>query len=123
MGEQSALLTTKATLLRTGAKGDAVRELQQMLTSLGYPATPDGDFGPATARAVSRFQNDHGLEPDGIAGPMTFTALERALPPAFPDEHRWDRVLRLLSWAANILRPGFHPRITGRAVDKLISQD
>ncbi len=40
--------------------------LQQQLKSLGYdPGEPDGRLGPATRSAVSLFQSDNGLVPDG----------------------------------------------------------
>ena len=39
----------------------------------------DGNFGRVTKRAVIAFQASHGLEPDGIAGPLTIAALEAAL--------------------------------------------
>jgi peptidoglycan hydrolase-like protein with peptidoglycan-binding domain len=48
-----------------------VAELQQQLG-----VAPDGDFGPATERALKRWQRSHGLEADGIAGPATREALD-----------------------------------------------
>ncbi|TCD11342.1 N-acetylmuramidase domain-containing protein [Oricola cellulosilytica] len=64
--------------LRRGARGAGVLELQRSLTAAGYPLTQDGRFGPATARAVERFQRDQGLPADGIAGPATMAALREA---------------------------------------------
>jgi peptidoglycan hydrolase-like protein with peptidoglycan-binding domain len=43
-----------------------VRGLQQ---ALGLSA--DGVFGPATQKALKRWQRAHGLTPDGVAGPAT----------------------------------------------------
>lgn len=37
--------------------------------------TPDGDFGPATEKAVRDFQNQKGLESDGEIGPDTWKPL------------------------------------------------
>lgn len=67
-------------VLRRGDAGETVLDLQRMLTAAGYPLTPDGRFGPATARAVERFQGDRGLAADGIAGPATMAALAEAIP-------------------------------------------
>jgi peptidoglycan hydrolase-like protein with peptidoglycan-binding domain len=53
--------------LRQGAKGDLVKKLQ---AALGV--VPDGDFGPVTKTALQKFQVDHGLVGDGIAGPQTW---------------------------------------------------
>ncbi|MAS06492.1 MAG: peptidoglycan-binding protein [Ahrensia sp.] len=64
-------------MLRRGDRGEAVKDLQRALTAAGYPIAQDGAFGPATARAVERFQSDHGLGVDGIAGPATFDALAK----------------------------------------------
>jgi peptidoglycan hydrolase-like protein with peptidoglycan-binding domain len=47
-----------------------VRGLQQ---ALGVPA--DGVFGPATEKALKRWQKRHRLEADGVAGPETRKAL------------------------------------------------
>jgi hypothetical protein len=62
--------------LKLGAKGDAVKRLQLALRSHGFAMlTADGDFGPATLKAVKGFQASKNLRPDGIAGKMTNIAL------------------------------------------------
>lgn len=66
-------------VLRKGSKGDTVKELQVMLTKLGYACGAiDGAYGTQTCAAVMAFQGDHGLEADGIAGEKTLTALATA---------------------------------------------
>lgn len=62
-------------ILRQGSKGQAVAQLQEDLTALGYKTSVDGVFGPHTAFAVRRFQGANGLTIDGIAGPETLGAL------------------------------------------------
>jgi hypothetical protein len=52
-----------------------VRELQRRLKQTGLPVEPDGYFGRETEAAVIRFQNEHGLDSDGIAGPRTWGKL------------------------------------------------
>lgn len=61
-------------VLRRGSSGAAVTELQR---ALGI--TADGDFGPATEKAVRDFQARRGLVADGVVGPATWAALR---PPA-----------------------------------------
>lgn len=56
--------------LKMGHEGDDVEWLQEKLG-----ITVDGDFGPATKRAVIEFQQRQGLQADGIAGPKTLEAL------------------------------------------------
>jgi murein L,D-transpeptidase YcbB/YkuD len=52
------------------------------LTGLGYSSgAADGSYGPATQRAVARFQKASGLTADGIFGPKTLMALNRAAGP------------------------------------------
>lgn len=65
-------------LLRPGATGTAVMSLQTRLRWLGYGVGVDGNFGPGSVDALIRFQQDNGLEPDGVAGPRTWGALESA---------------------------------------------
>ena len=38
----------------------------------------DGDFGSNTLEAVKKFQSDCGLKADGIVGPLTWGALDKA---------------------------------------------
>jgi hypothetical protein len=68
--------------LRLGARGAAVEALQRDLRRLGHPLIADGDFGPATERALIAFQKSAGLPGDGIFGAMTLEAMGRLLPPA-----------------------------------------
>ncbi len=63
-------------MLRSGSSGDAVLALQRKLWALGFdPGPTDGAFGPKTHDAVKRYQEQKGLQVDGIAGPETFTSL------------------------------------------------
>lgn len=64
-----------AGMLSMGAAGAKVRELQTLLRRAGQVLDVDGDFGPATKRAVAAFQADNGLAVDGVAGPETMRAL------------------------------------------------
>ena len=68
--------------LRLGDRGDNVRQLQAALGKAGFGCTADGIFGPGTERAVKAAQKAHGLEPDGIAGPLTRNALSLKATPA-----------------------------------------
>jgi len=71
-----------ATILKKGDKGSAVKKLQQDLMTLGYSLAPygaDGDFGKVTEEAVKKFQKDHNLKVDGIAGPQTLGKIEELL--------------------------------------------
>ena len=66
--------------LKPGDTGEQVTTLQKALASLGFsPGTPDGDYGPATQVAVEKFQVAKGLAEDGIVGPATLAALQKAL--------------------------------------------
>ncbi|MEY3014686.1 MAG: hypothetical protein RIT45_3421 [Pseudomonadota bacterium] len=64
-------------LLRKGSQGSGVSELQRLLNEHGAqpPLKVDGDFGPATERAVRAYQQKRGITVDGIAGDQTFGAL------------------------------------------------
>ena len=67
--------------IRRGSKGEDVKYVQTILYNLGYNLGSygiDGDFGRATEAAVKEFQRDHGLNADGVVGPLTYEALEKA---------------------------------------------
>ncbi|MGB3507835.1 MAG: peptidoglycan-binding protein [Microcoleaceae cyanobacterium] len=64
------------TVLQRGDQGQGVKQLQILLTRLGYyPGFIDGFFGPATEFAVKRFQQDLGLAASGVATKTTLQAL------------------------------------------------
>lgn len=66
--------------LREGAKSDAVRMLQENLTLLDYySGSITGSYGRLTKEAVRKFQRDHDLSADGVAGPRTFKKLSQLL--------------------------------------------
>lgn len=82
---------------------DDVKKLQLELAALGYkdrkgrPLKADGDFGIDTRHAVERFQHDHHLKMDGIAGPATLKALGQAqaknVAPGLDDKRNPDHTL------------------------------
>ena len=65
-------------VLARGSKGDAVVQLQNLLHDLNFAVAVDGDFGPGTEVAVTRFQSEHGLTADGLVGPQTWAAMDAA---------------------------------------------
>lgn len=63
-------------MLRMGAQGDAVADLQKRLKSFGlYEGPLDGDFGAVTDRAVRAFQREAGITVDGSVGDQTVMAM------------------------------------------------
>jgi len=60
---------------RRGSTGPKVTLIQEWLCLNDFNAVIDGDFGPATKRAVKRFQEARGLDVDGEVGPLTFGEL------------------------------------------------
>ena len=64
--------------VRRGQKGQAVREVQEMLISHGYlSGKADGAFGSKTEAAVKAFQKAKGLDETGIVGQATYEALKQ----------------------------------------------
>ena len=65
-------LPTAEPVLRNGMTGEAVKNLQSRLYTLGYyTAEIDGQYGPGTREAVYAFQKANDLLADGIAGQET----------------------------------------------------
>ena len=63
-------------VLKQGATGGEVKELQRRLKQWGYySGEVDGVYGPKTVAAVKYFQRKNGLTADGVAGKSTFAAL------------------------------------------------
>ena len=63
-------------VLKRGASGGEVKELQRRLKMWGYySGAVDGIYGNGTVAAVKAFQKKNGLKADGIAGKATFAAL------------------------------------------------
>ncbi len=64
--------------LRQGMKGPAVTVLQERLRTIGIlKDTADGTFGAMTLAAVKAAQRRFKLEPDGVVGSATWSALLR----------------------------------------------
>lgn len=54
--------------------GNDIYLMQERLKKLGFTSvgSPDGVFGPMTDKAVRQFQQEYGLETDGIVGLLTW---------------------------------------------------
>lgn len=69
-----------AKLLKEGARGSNVAELQKALNLvMNADLVIDGDFGPATKEAVKKFQEQQHLTVDGDYGPITNKAMVEVL--------------------------------------------
>ncbi len=58
-----------------GDEGDCVIGIQDHLNRYDAGLVVDGDYGPATRAAVTKFQNTHGLAADGVVGLKTWPIL------------------------------------------------
>lgn len=66
----------EAAVLKQGASGGEVREVQRRLKLWGYyNGRVDGVFGAGTRSAVIAFQKKNGLKADGVVGKSTYKAL------------------------------------------------
>ena len=93
------------TVLRRGATGSAVEQVQFWLSDLAQfdsslvSVTVDGSYGAATERAVRAFQQKQGLTADGAVGQATWNALYAAWVDAQSD-------LGGTAWPGTVLRRG-----------------
>lgn len=107
--EEEIPMSTVRPMLRKGCKGDLVSDLQETLNRLGYDCGyADGVYGARTKAAVIAFQTAEGLTADGICGPLTWAALDKAeaagpIAPADPTTYRvtiegvtWEQYLKIL---------------------------
>ena len=81
LNKQMLDLSSIEGLLKKGNTGDDVKKIQQALSDLGYDLGKwgvDGILGSATTEAIKAFQKAQGLTVDGIIGPDTIAALEKA---------------------------------------------
>lgn len=66
-------------MLKLDSRSDQVETVQKWLGELGFnPGPVDGIFGANTEKAVIRFQETANLYSDGVVGPTTMEALEKA---------------------------------------------
>ena len=78
VGEAQRLLSS---FLKKGSQSNDVYTLQQLLCVNGFPVTADGQFGPATERALKEFQESKSLSPSGTTDAVTWEKLNNG----------WDR--------------------------------
>ena len=75
-GAYSAEYTVESAVLKSGSKGNEVKEVQRRLKLWGYyNGSVDGVFGAGTRSAVIAFQKKNGLKADGVVGQATYKAL------------------------------------------------
>jgi len=69
--------------LRRGDHGDAVKAMQQLLVEQGYlnAGAADGAFGAGSEKALMKYQQDRGLNADGIGWPQTLADLQHDFGP------------------------------------------
>ena len=99
------VLRASAIMLKRGAKGELVKDLQKALTRLGYfTGAIDGDFGGRTQAAVMAFQADNHLETDGKFGLLSREALADALPRVVAPERAGMSLLGLADSGSRIAK-------------------
>lgn len=113
-----------AGMLRLGSRGARVRELQQLLLRAGQSLVVDGDFGPATHKAVMAVQKAARLEADGVAGPQTMRALEAYRQGAAdrPGEQKVSEIEEVRDGIATSVGGGVSLEVVRRTIDDALYQ-
>lgn len=96
-------------LLKSGSSGPKVSYWQDLLNKVGYGSiTVDGAYGPKTAAAVLRFQNDHDeILSDSVIGPETASRITYVAQENADEWYDWAS-----SWNLLPDRPGRYGRRT-----------
>ena len=112
----AAVSTFAAEMLKTGSRGDDVREVQEKLIALGYleEGGADGIFGAKTEKAVLAYQQEHGLDATGVVGEGTLHALVKepadiaeAFPSWNPDSASLSELVSFVSAATDETGPDY----------------
>lgn len=119
---------TSVSGLAQGARGDAVKQVQQALINQGIAVAGgvDGIFGPGTASALKQFQTSKGLQASGVVDDATALALGLASSPllGLTQGTRGDAVKQLQQRLidAGITVPGGADGIFGSATTAALKQ-
>ena len=108
-GESLFLPLLPAGVFGVGAVGGAVREIQQVLSFIGFPLRVDGIYGPETANTIYNIQLKYPeLAADGIYGPYTRTYLQKMVHDDYRIVQDPASVLALVN-KTNALDPSYLP--------------
>ena len=66
-------------MLKKGAQGPQVKELQSKLVQLGYDIKADGIFGDNTDKTVKTLQQTWGYDIDGVVGKGTEFLIDKRI--------------------------------------------
>ena len=73
---QSQPKSAAATVYKRGSRGEVVKQIQQKLKDAGlYNGNIDGIYGEGTEAGVRKYQQQNGLQVDGMAGPNTLNKM------------------------------------------------
>ena len=72
--------------MQEGTNGSDVKQLQRYLTQAGFETSPDGEFGPLTAKSVRRFERADGRPVNGVVPPRDARAIQAQAGETTPDE-------------------------------------